>query len=93
MTTGIYGMFFADIRLPRQRCETRLAQEVIMTDKMLAIQHRLNPLHVYCRMVEKGMNKRLSISICKYYELFVYRTIAYLTTLTMQVCKLLDSTH
>jgi hypothetical protein len=40
--------------------------------KMLAVQHHLNPLHLYCRFVDRGYNKTLSAFICKAYELLVF---------------------
>ena len=56
---------------------------------MLNIQHRYNPLHVYCRLVEKGVNKSLSISICKFYEILVYSWLAWLSVVGVQICKFL----
>ena len=55
---------------------------------MLNIQHRLNPLHVYCRLVEKGLNKRLSICICKYYEVLVYSWLVWLTIIGIEISSL-----
>jgi hypothetical protein len=43
-----------------------------MRNVMLALQHCLNPLHLYCRLVDKGLNKKLSMSICKWYQIIVY---------------------
>jgi hypothetical protein len=59
-----------------------------MLNMMLNIQHRFNPLHVYCRLVEKGLNKRCSLSICGYYEIFVYGWLAWLTRVGVQICRL-----
>ena len=55
--------------------------------KILQIQHRLNPLHVYCRLVERGLNKRLSVSICRSYEICIYSWLSWLTVVTVQICK------
>ncbi|HIJ58695.1 MAG TPA: hypothetical protein HPP41_03405 [Deltaproteobacteria bacterium] len=38
----------------------------------LSIQHRLNPLHVYCRLRERGLSQRHSLKICKLYGFLVY---------------------
>jgi len=54
-------------------------------NKILNIQHRFNPLHVYCRLVESGLNKRLSISICRYYEIIVYNWLVWLTIVVMHI--------
>jgi hypothetical protein len=59
---------------------------------MLDMQHRLNPLHVYCRLIERGLNKRMSISICKYYEIFIYSWLVWLSILGIQICRLAKPT-
>jgi hypothetical protein len=41
-------------------------------ERFLAIQHRLNPLHVYCRLLERGLGRRISTSIGKSYEALVF---------------------
>jgi hypothetical protein len=46
---------------------------------MLALQHRLNPLHMYCRLLDMGLSKRLSSIICRYYEVLIYRWLRWLT--------------
>ena len=43
-----------------------------MVGRFSAIQHRLNPLHVYCRCLDKGLGKRLSVNICKFYEILIF---------------------
>jgi hypothetical protein len=43
---------------------------------LLNIQHCLNPLHIYCRFVERGMDKSFSMAICRYYELLGYRWLS-----------------
>jgi hypothetical protein len=60
-----------------------------MVDIMLNIQHRLNPLHVYCRLIEWGFGKRLSLSICKYYQIIIYSWLVWLTRVGVQTCRLL----
>jgi len=50
-----------------------------MEAMMLSIQHHLNPLHIYCRLVKMGVNKGLSKSVCWYYELLIYGWLASLT--------------
>ena len=59
-----------------------------MVKMMLNIQHRFNPLHVYCRLVEKGVNKKSSLSICKYYEILIYTWVAWSTIVVVRMCKL-----
>ena len=55
---------------------------------MLNIQHRFNPLHVYCRLVERGLNKKSSLSICRYYEILIYGWLAWSTLVVVRICKL-----
>jgi hypothetical protein len=47
-----------------------------MVARFLAIQHRLNPLHVYCRFLDRGLSKKVSASICKSYEILIYSWIS-----------------
>jgi hypothetical protein len=54
---------------------------------MLNIQHRLNPLHVYCRLVARGLDKKSSLSICRYYEIFIYSWLAWSTLVVVRICK------
>ena len=60
-----------------------------MVDMMLNIQHRLNPLHVHCRLVEWGFGKQLSLSICKHYQIFIYSWLVWFTRVGVQTCRLL----
>ena len=55
---------------------------------MLNIQHRFNPLHVYCRLMERGLNKKFSLSICRYYEILIYNWLAWFTAVVVRMCKL-----
>lgn len=41
-------------------------------------QHRFNPLHVYCRVVERGANKRVSLVVCWLYEMFIYSWLSWI---------------
>jgi len=55
---------------------------------MLNIRHRFNPLHVHCRLVERGLNKKSSLSICRYYEILIYSWLAWFTIVAVQICML-----
>ena len=55
---------------------------------MLTIQHRLNPLHMYCRLVDTGLKKRPSILVCKYYEILMYSWLRWLSVAGVNLCKL-----
>jgi len=39
------------------------------------IQHNLNPLHVYCRLMDSGMNRYVSMRISRTYEILIYRRL------------------
>ena len=54
---------------------------------MLNIQHRLNPLHVHCRMVEKGLGKDFSAWFCKWYGILVYSWLVRLTIIAVWISK------
>ena len=49
-----------------------------MVERFLSIQHRLNPLHVYCRLLDRGLGMGLSTSICKSYEIAIYVWISWI---------------
>lgn len=39
---------------------------------ILAIQHRINPLHLYCRFLDRGYKRNTSTYCCKLYEIAVF---------------------
>ena len=63
-----------------------------MLKVMLDIQHRFNPVHVHCRLVEKGFNKRFSLLICRYYEIIIYSWVAWHPVVGVQICRLIKPT-
>lgn len=44
-----------------------------MTRLRRALQHMLNPLHIYCRLREFGVGSLKAQRVCGAYERFVYR--------------------
>jgi hypothetical protein len=46
--------------------------------RLLSIQHRLNPLHLYCRLLDRGISKNLAMSVGKAYELLLFIPLSYL---------------
>ena len=46
---------------------------------MLETQHRLNPLHIYCRLRDKGISKKTSMFISGTYEKIIYKDILSMT--------------
>jgi hypothetical protein len=59
-----------------------------MLSMMLNIQHRFNPVHVHCRLVERGLNKKSSVSICRCYEILIYSWLAWFTIAVVRICRL-----
>lgn len=39
------------------------------------LQHRLNPLHVYCRLREAGMKDKKAKKVSSLYERLIYRPV------------------
>ena len=62
-----------------------------LATKFLNVQDRLNPLHIHCRLVERGLNKGLSISICKCYQVVFYSWFCLFIELAVKVCTLWDA--
>jgi len=54
---------------------------------MPTIKHNLHPLHLCCRLVEKGFNKRLRVSVCRYYGTVIYSWINWFAILTVHVYR------
>ena len=52
-------------------------ERVLEIGKFLSIQHRLNPLHVYCRFLDRGLSKKLSFSLCRSYEVLVFIWVSF----------------
>lgn len=49
-----------------------------MSQRLLsALQHRLNPLHMYCRLCDLGLPVALARSLSAGYERMVYRRLAF----------------
>jgi hypothetical protein len=46
--------------------------------RLLSIQHRLNPLHVYCRLLDKGISRNRAMSVGKAYELLLFIWLSFL---------------
>jgi hypothetical protein len=44
----------------------------------LSALHTLNPLHVYCRLVEAGLDRRVGLLLSRLYEKTVFRLIQYM---------------
>jgi len=63
-----------------------------LLDYFLNMQHRLNPLHICCRLIERGFSKKLSLSICKYYEILIYSWLVCLTMVPVRICKFANPT-
>jgi len=40
---------------------------------MTAIQHYMNPLHVYCRLRDLGLTKNQALCVCRIYEESFFR--------------------
>ncbi|WP_170300329.1 hypothetical protein [Solidesulfovibrio aerotolerans] len=37
------------------------------------LQHRLNPVHMYCRLMDFGLARKNARRLCSVYERFIYR--------------------
>ena len=59
---------------------------------LLTLQHRLNPLHVYSRFMDRGLGKRLSFVLCKYYEILIFAWMSYLIKVLIHFCFTLNKT-
>jgi hypothetical protein len=60
----------------------------ILHAQFLRIQHTLNPLHVYCRLVDRGLSKKVSILLSKGYGILIYSWFSWCTVVAVKICKL-----
>jgi len=44
----------------------------------LSVLHTLNPLHVYCRLVAAGMDRRVGLLLSRLYEKIVFMLIRHM---------------
>lgn len=49
-----------------------------MEKLLLSMQHTLNPLHIYCRLVERGIDPQVSIRLSRCYEATIYRPVGHM---------------
>lgn len=61
-----------------------------MIRSFLTLQHRLNPLHLYCRLLEKGLSKRVSRPLCRSYELLFFIWVTWLLKSLIHLCCMAD---
>jgi hypothetical protein len=40
-----------------------------------ALQHYLNPLHVYCRLMDIGIPRSFAMLVCKLYEQMIFKQL------------------
>jgi hypothetical protein len=59
-------------------------------EKLFAVQHRLNPLHVYCRLLDRGINRRISVWICRTYEILFFAAFNFSLKILIHSWLLLD---
>ena len=49
-------------------------------------RHRLNPLHIYCRLVDFGMSRRVAKTLCSVYDRIYKRFVPLIILLLFQGC-------
>ena len=42
---------------------------------------------MYCRLIDKGMNKQLSMSVCKYYGILIYSWLGPCTVVAVRLSR------
>lgn len=63
-----------------------------MVEKLFAVQHSLNPLHVYCRLLDWGISRRISTWICRTYEILFFSALNFSLKVLIHSCLVLDKT-
>jgi hypothetical protein len=60
--------------------------KVTVIGKLLTLQHQLNPLHMYCRCLDRGLRRDFSAKACKCYELLIFMWMSYAIKTVIHVC-------
>jgi hypothetical protein len=44
----------------------------MLASRLMKLQHVLNPVHVYCRIMEAGVRRDLAVTMSRSYEILVF---------------------
>jgi len=58
--------------------ERPVGMKETLVGRLLSIQHRLNPLHVYCRLLDRGISRNRAMSVGRAYELILFIWLSFL---------------
>ena len=76
-TGGMFGTVFADVQYNMNGfLRGKLNQGIrgFQNDPLSPkLQHYLNPLHIYCRLIDFGLPKTISKYLCRFYEKAVFK--------------------
>jgi hypothetical protein len=62
----------------------------LMVGRFLTVQHFLNPLHLYCRFRDIGLNRHVSFKLCRYYESLIFVWFTLIVKMLIRLCFALD---
>ena len=54
---------------------------------MLACQHHFNPLHVYCRLVERGLSRRVALWMARVYGVVIWSWAGAMSVMVARIIK------
>ena len=74
-------------RLQGNDHSTRLSS---MVTRLLSAQHFLHPLHVYCRLLDLGINRKLAMFICRTYRILFFVSFNLSIKTLIHSCLLID---
>jgi hypothetical protein len=57
-----------------------------MVGRFLTVQHFLNPLHVYCRLLDIGVSRHVSFTLCRYYESLIFVWLTLIVKVLIRLC-------
>jgi hypothetical protein len=64
-----------------------------MVTKLLSAQHRLHPLHVYCRLLDRGISRRVAVFICRAYRIFFFVSFNLSVKTLIHSCLVIDKSR
>jgi triphosphoribosyl-dephospho-CoA synthetase len=59
----------------------------LLVGAMIELEHKVNPLTIYCRLVNRNINRKTSMRVSRFYELVVYRWLIVLIAVSISLCR------
>jgi hypothetical protein len=65
----------------------RRSVRLSIAESLYEFEHKINPLHVYCRLVDHHIGRRTSMRLSKCYEICVHPGLVLLISAVIAICR------